>query len=242
MMKLKKAAFSFFFFVLIGLNSIAVAGEREKTETRNVKNFDAIEVSSGIELFLSMGNRESVKVVADDEIIDNVKTEVRGGTLHIYMRESNWLRSIFNWGFTQSRKVYVTVNELKRLGASSGSDVQSENTLKGDRLKIEASSGSDVTLDLVYKEVTLSTSSGSDARLSGRTKFFTANTSSGSDINARELQAQICKVSASSGSDASVSVTDELNANASSGAGVVYYGNPDVKNIDESSGGDVSGR
>jgi hypothetical protein len=242
MMKLKKAACSFFIFVLIGLNTTAIAGEREKTETRNVKKFDAIEVSAGIDLFVSMGNRESVKVVADDEIIDNVKTEVRGGTLHVYMKESNWLRSIFNWGSPQSRKVYVTVNELKRLRASSGSDAQSENTLKGDRLEIEASSGSDVKLDVVYKEVTLNSSSGSDARLSGRTKFFTASASSGSDINARELQAQICKVSASSGSDASVSVTEELNANASSGADVVYFGNPAVKNIDESSGGDVSGR
>jgi hypothetical protein len=37
-----------------------------------------------------------------------------------------------------------------------------------------------------------------------------------------------------------VNVTDELYAKASSGADVRYYGNPQVKDIDESSGGDVS--
>ena len=95
-MKLKKAAYSLLFFFLIGLNSTAIAGEREKTETRNVKKFDAIEVSAGIDLFLSMGNRESIKVVADDDIIDNVKTEVRGGTLHVYMKNNNSWFNIFN--------------------------------------------------------------------------------------------------------------------------------------------------
>jgi len=88
----------------------------------------------------------------------------------------------------------------------------------------------------------LSSSSGSDARLSGRAKFFTASSSSGSDINARDLEAQVCKVNVSSGADATVTATDELHANASSGADVRYYGNPKVVDIDESSGGDVSGR
>src|SRR6056297_2402496 len=159
MMKLKKAAYSLLFFFLIGLNSTAIAGEREKTETRNVKKFDAIEVSAGIDLFLSMGNRESIKVVADDDIIDNVKTEVRGGTLHVYMKNNNSWFNIFNWGSTRSKKVYVTVNELKRLCTSSGSDVKAENTLKGDELQVEVSSGSDVNLDVIYKDVSLKASS-----------------------------------------------------------------------------------
>jgi hypothetical protein len=76
-MKLSKAFISLLLIALIGLNSIAFAGEREKTETRNVKKFDAVEVSAGIDLFLSMGNRETVIVVAADDIIDNVKNEVR---------------------------------------------------------------------------------------------------------------------------------------------------------------------
>lgn len=224
----------------LGFNIQSFAGERDEIENRNVKSFDAIKVSAGIDLYITMGNNESVKVVADDDIIDNVKTEVRGGTLHVYMKNNNSWFNIFNWGSTRSKKVYVTVNELKRLCTSSGSDVKAENTLKGDELQVEVSSGSDVNLDVIYKDVSLKASSGSDARINGRAKTFSANASSGSDINARGLEAAICNVSVSSGADASVTVTDELNANASSGADVIYYGNPVIKNIDESSGGDVS--
>lgn len=222
--------------LVLGANIQSFAFSTEKTETRNLKDFDKIKVSSGIDLFVRMGETEEVKVVADGDIIDQVITEVKDGTLKIYMKQNNnW-----NWGITKSRKVYVSVKELERLEASSGSDVNSENTLTGESLKVSASSGSDVNLEIHYKNFTLDTSSGSDARISGITKNFEAESSSGSDIKAQDLESVICKVSVSSGSDATVNVSDELYANASSGADVRYYGNPQVKDINESSGGDVT--
>ncbi len=237
-MKTLKTLFTIILIATIGYNSDALAGNSDKTEIRNVKDFNAIKVSTGIDIYLKMGDSEEVKVVADDDIIDDLITEVDNGTLRIHMKKSNW-----NFlGFSKTRKVYVTVKELNEIDASSGSDVKSENTLKGETLKVKASSGSDVTLDIVYKNFSLDTSSGSDAKLSGKTKNFEAEASSGSDIHARDLESVICKVHVSSGSDASVTVSDELYARASSGADVYYYGNPQVKDIDESSGGDVTHR
>jgi hypothetical protein len=136
----------------------------------------------------------------------------------------------------------VKVTELEALHASSGSDVRSENTLEGSSFKVKASSGSDVYLDVIYKNLSMDCSSGSDARLSGKAKNFEAEASSGSDIHAKELKTQNAKLRASSGSDISVSVSDELTARASSGADIKYYGNPKMKDTNESSGGDVRGR
>jgi len=177
-----------------------------------------------------------VKIVADNDIIDELITDVKDGTLRIYMKKTNW----FSWGFNKSRKAFVSVKELNRIVASSGSDVRSENTLKGENLEVKTSSGSDVVLDVIYKNFSLDSSSGSDAKVSGKVKTFEAEASSGSDIKAQNLESGICRVKASSGSDASVNVSDELYAKASSGADIRYYGNPTIKEIDESSGGDVT--
>lgn len=238
-MKTSKNLFLLILLSIFGLNSAIYAGNNDKTEIRQVKNFDAIKVSTGIDLYITMGTSEEVKIVADNDIIDDIITEVKDGTLHIYMKKNNW----FNWGkISNSRKAYVSVTDLVKIDASSGSDITSENALKGERIEIEASSGSDVDLELVYKNVSVNTSSGSDAKLRGKAKTLTANASSGSDINARELETSICHVRVSSGSDATVKVTDEIYAKASSGADVRYYGNPGVKETDESSGGDISRR
>ena len=238
-MKTTKLLFTLVLSIIAGIG-IAANGHSDKTENRNLSNFKAIKVSTGIDLFITMGTTEEVKIVADDDIIDDLITEVSDGTLKIYMKQSNnW----FNWNSgNQTRKAYVTVKELKEIHASSGSDVNSENTLKGEDLKVSASSGSDIEIDVYYKNLKLDTSSGSDAKISGKTKNFEAEASSGSDIDAQNLESVICRISVSSGSDASVNVSEELYAKASSGGDVSYSGNPHVKDIDESSGGDVSHR
>ena len=233
-MKTIKHLFLIALIAVIGMGT-TFAGDNDKTENRSVKGFNAIKVSTGVDLHLRMGSSEAVKVVADEDIIDNLKTEVKDGTLHIYVKKNDW----FNWGGNKTRKAYVTVTELVELHASSGSDVYCENTLKGDKLEVRASSGSDVNLDVFYKNLSVDTSSGSDAKLKGKVKYLEVEASSGSDIKASDLESKICKASASSGSDITVNVTDEINARASSGADIRYYGNPQVRDTDESSGGDV---
>ncbi len=233
-MRKLKTLFILILITAIGINS-TYAGNSDENEIRKVKYFNAIKVSAGIDLYITMGETEEVKIVADDDIIDKLITEVKDGTLRIYMKDNNW----FNWSVRGSRKAYVTVKELVAISASSGSDVRSENTLKGESLKVKASSGSDVEIDIFYKSFSLDTSSGSDAKVSGKVKTFKAEASSGSDIKAQNLESTICKLRASSGSDITVKVSGELYAKASSGADIRYYGNPEIRDIDESSGGDV---
>ncbi len=237
-MKTLKTLFTLILVAAFGISQ-AIAGNSDETEIRQVKNFKEIKVSAGIDLYLTMGETEEVRIVADDDIIDDIKTEVKDGALHIYMKNNNW----FNWSrANKSRKAYVTVKELEAIRASSGSDVRTSNTLKGERLMVTASSGSDVEIDVFYKNLKIDTSSGSDARVSGKVKNLEAESSSGSSIKAQDLESQNCKAKASSGSDIFVSVSDEFYARASSGADIRYSGNPSVRDTDESSGGDIKQR
>lgn len=227
------------FMIAITSFGTVIAGNSDETQVRQLNSFHSIKVSTGIDLYLTMGNSEEVKVVADDDIIDELKTEVEGGILKIYMKRSNW----FNWSSgNKSKKVYVTVKELNKLSASSGSDVESTNTLEGESLEVQCSSGSDLKLDVYYKNLSLDTSSGSDSKIRGKVKTLRVEASSGSDINAGKLESAICYAKASSGSDITVNVSSEFYADASSGSDINYYGSPGIIDIDKSSGGDVSRR
>lgn len=230
------------FFTLILLCSLVLqttytlAGSRQ---TRKVEGFHGISVSSGIDLYLSQKTTEEVIVEADSEDLDKIITRVEGGILKIYIKEQSW----FNFGWNNHpRKVYVSFKELDKIEASAGSDVAGQSALKFDRLDVNASSGSDIKLELEANEISISSSSGSDVVLKGKTTKLHADASSGSDILAGELHSNNCRASVSSGSDIRVYVTGRLDANASSGGDIVYYGNPSEKEINESSGGDVHGR
>ncbi len=210
------------------------SSEKNGKQTRRTASFNGISVSSGIDLYLTQGNAEIVVVEADPDIIDDIITEVNDGILHIYLKKK------FNWVCNDDRAVYVTFDNLTKLDISAGADVEAENSFKLEDLEISVSSGADLEIDdLTAESVWLDTSSGSDAELSGKVVNFNASSSSGADISCANLISENCTVSVSSGADANVHVTKELKASASSGGDICYKGNPDRKDINESSGGDV---
>lgn len=221
------------FFQAEALLASQPGGSRQK---RDITGFHAISVTAGIDLYLTQKNTEEVFVEAEPDMLDKIITKVEGGILKIYMKEKSWFNLSRN---NEPRKVYVSFKTLDRLDASAGADINSQSTLKFDKLKVEASSGADVTLELEANELYVGSSSGSDIRVKGKSTTIQADASSGSDINASELEAKQCQASVSSGSDIRVNVTEVLDASASSGGDIIYYGNPKTKNISKSSGGDI---
>ncbi|POY37097.1 DUF2807 domain-containing protein [Solitalea longa] len=231
--------------VLIGSSTILYATDIKSnketrdvvTETRKVTGFHGINVSTGIDVFITQGTSEKVTVTASSNIIGKIKTVVNNGILEIYVDKTG--KDSWSWG-NETRKVYLTVKTLDAIVANSGSDVSTTNRLKADKLFAQSSSGSDLKLDLDVRDLICETSSGSDAELSGIAKSFNVQASSGSDVNAFHLTTEVCVANASSGSDIDVTVTKQLTADASSGGDVTYKGKPQKVVKNESSGGDIS--
>jgi hypothetical protein len=215
---------------------VHAAKEKTRSELRNVGAFSSIHVSSGIDLYLTQGKSQEVRVEAEPDLVGKIMTQVENGVLKVSIRDKmNW-----DLGWNLTRKVYVTFIDLQELNASAGSDVFSQNPFRLKELKISSSSGSDVRIDDLSAEfVSIVTSSGADAKVLGKTIRLYADASSGSDLDCRGLISEDCEVRASSGSDALVYVTGSIKARASSGGDVHYAGRPAHRDIDESSGGDI---
>ncbi|MDY7396564.1 head GIN domain-containing protein [Aureibaculum sp. 2210JD6-5] len=204
------------------------------TQDRKISSdFDAITVSHGIEVRLTMSDATSLSLEADENLHDIIITEAEDGVLRIYSEENIWS--------AKARKVYLTAENINKIKATSGSEVISENTISAGDFDIRVSSGADVRLMLDVGNLSCNTSSGSDARLKGNAGHFIASSSSGSNIRAKELTTKTCNAAVSSGADISVNVTDKLNAAASSGGGIRYSGNPTEVKKSSSSGGSIRG-
>ncbi len=212
-----------------------ISAQRSIEQDRRLGNFDAIEVSSGIDVYLSQGNGHELRVVADPDLMDDIVTEVSGNTLRIKMKGRKW--SGWNWSKSrESSKVYVTMQDLTELTASGGSDIVSETRFSGDQLAIETSGGSDVELNLKYNQLEARTSGGSDLDLEGTVGVFQVHASGGSDCSAQDLEVtDRCSIYASGGSDTDVTVYGDLQVDASGASDVHVYGDP--KNVRQSASG-----
>lgn len=178
---------------------------------RDHSGFTRVDASAGTDVEVTVGQSFSVDVSGPGA--ERVVTRVSGQTL-IIERQRGW-----SLGAPRQALVRVTMPRVEGLSASSGADLVATGV-----------NGGDITLD---------SSSGADLRVSGRCASVVADVSSGADIHAQELRCENGSVDASSGADARVFVSGRLNVDASSGGGVVAYGNPNIGNVDLSSGGSL---
>ncbi|MRT93169.1 head GIN domain-containing protein [Ancylomarina sp. 16SWW S1-10-2] len=234
--------FSLFLFALaLGTTSCVNAqfsGEKGNgnvvKQDREIGHFTAISAGTGLDVFVVQGETEAVTVEADENLQDNIITEVRGGKLIVKVEDR--IRK------AKAKSVYITLVNVNKINISSGCDFETKSTLNVKELDIEVSSGADAKLDIHADKLSCSVSSGADADLWGTANYFYAKASSGSDLDAHKLTAKTCKAKASSGADVSVNATEEIDASASSGGNVSYYGNPTKVDVNTSSGGDVNRR
>lgn len=199
-------------------------------------SFAAISVSSGINLYLSQGNEESLAVSASEQkYLDRLITEVVNGTLKIYYdnKGADWKPG------NKKLKAYVSFKTLQRLNVSSGSDALVNGNINADDFDLDVSSGADFKGAITAKTLSVDVSSGASINISGKSDKLKVDVSSGADFKGYDLVTDYCDASASSGAGVHVTINKELNAKASSGGDIKYKGTALIRDIKTSSGGSV---
>ncbi|HEX6846184.1 MAG TPA: head GIN domain-containing protein [Chitinophagaceae bacterium] len=221
-------------FALLALAGVITTASAQKTindanvQKRNVSGFHAIEVSGGIDLYLSQGDEAVAVSAAKVDDRDKIITEVKDGVLKIWYDWKN--SSKFDWG-NRKMKAYVSFKNIERLEGSGGSDILVDGTIKVAKLDMEISGGSDFDGKVETNELKVEASGGSDVDISGKAAKVTIDASGGSDFKGYELASDICNVEASGGSDVHITVNKELSANASGGSDVFYKGAGLIRDI-----------
>jgi len=227
-----KYRFSISFLLFLCLHFTAEAQSKRNVA---VKNFNSLSVSSGIDLYLTQAQSESLSIEGQQSAIDDIIVEQTGSAIRIHYK------SKINWNILRSApiKVYVHYKTLARLAASGGSDVFTQNLMRSQSLDVQASGGSDMNLNLVCKNLHLELSGGADVTLKGRSENLSLSASGGADVKAYSLITDYAKVAVSGGSDAYIYVQKGLDARASGGGDIHYKGNAVLKNTNPSHSGDI---
>jgi len=201
-------------------------------ESRDITGFTGVEVSTGIDVYLTEGDGFEVVVEADENLQDVILTEMRGDKLvvrtdHVHIRSA------------KSKKVHVTLPELSELKISSAGDCVGKTLFHCEDLRLSISSAGDLTLEVEADRIDLDISSSGDARISGSAALFNVSLSSAGDLHAFELIAGVVDANVSSAGDARVHATEEITMNASSAGNIYYMGDAKVVRSNSSSAGDI---
>jgi hypothetical protein len=205
------------------------------TETRSAsEDFTKIKISTGLDLYLTQGPRNEIIVEADENLHDIIITEIKDGTLKIYSEKNIWR--------AKARKVYVTIETLEGLSATSGADVYAKDIIKANNVNIAATSGADIRISLDADSVKTSATSGAGIEVSGIANNHTASSTSGASIDAYELRSKNVTVRVTSGADINVFASESIDAKATSGGDIDFKGSPKNVNKKSNSGGSISAK
>ncbi|WP_082780307.1 head GIN domain-containing protein [Rufibacter sp. DG15C] len=227
----KTTTFLMILMSFIGIASCAQAQDHNtvegngtiKSETRAVQGFTGLHISGGYEVFLTQGGQESLKIEGDANILPLIETKVTDGVLYVASKNNVNIRK------AKGLKLYVTVKDLKTLDLNGGIKLSTTNPLKGTALKLDASGGMHLDMDLDLKDLKVDLSGGSDITLRGTADNVTLEVSGATNLKATELKTQYLALDASGAGNAEVFASKELKVDASGIMSVGYKGSPKVQ-------------
>jgi hypothetical protein len=190
------------------------------TETREVDSFRRIKSSGGLDIYVTIGDAQSVTLTIDDNLADLVRTRVRGQTLKVDTDG----RSI---DAHRRSRLEITVPELEEVTVTGSGDAEVRGG-RSDLLEISITGSGDIELlDLDYEELIVQISGSGDVRADGQAEYLDIGISGSGDVDARDLEAVDARVKISGSGDVKVFAHQRLDVRVFGSGDVVYYGNPE---------------
>lgn len=194
-----------------------------KTENRNVKGFSSVDVSGAMDVYVMQDSSTSVKVEADENLLQYIVTENDNGTLVIRYEEGVELRP------KKGIRIYVSNPVYREFEASGACNYFGENRISStESIRIHVSGACDAAMEVKAPKVKVDLSGAGTISLRGETKDFEVDGSGSTNIKCFDLMAENTHVDISGAGSAQVFASVKLDVEVSGAADVKYKGNPAI--------------
>ena len=221
-------------FILLALLTLTInsnastkpAMNRAEDE-RPVSNFKGIAAGGSLDVKITIGNTESLRLEGDKDAIADITTEVIDGILTI-KHKTKWNDWARKYGRTKIT-VYITAKKISSLVMSGSGNMNVENTINSSELSATLSGSGSLTATANVKSLVSTISGSGNVNLSGKTDKLNITISGSGNFRGKDLAANQAAVQVSGSADVKVNVINTLEAVISGSGSVSYTGNPTVK-------------
>jgi hypothetical protein len=196
----------------VAVSGCSIGDDGPRTsQTRDVAAFTRIDNADSVDVRVHVGEPQRVRVRAGEKVVDDVRTSVRDGTLHI---------SFDHRGFGDGDPgVEASVPRLTGVDASGSGDVTADG-IEADAFEVRSDGSADIALQGAAGRLDVDMDGSGDAELG-------------------DLTARVAKVAVGGSGDADVRADDRLDVSVDGSGDVEYHGEPSLtKHLDGS--GDLS--
>ena len=185
---------------VVGRNQITGSGKLV-SESRVVGTFDGIQVTNFANVVIKQDTIESLRIEADDNIIDDVMTSLNGTSLVVGLRNGSYNNVTVN--------VYVSMKNIKLLESTGSAEFSTVNSIQTDSLSCIITGAGSITL-------------------AGKTNYEKIVITGSGNVHNANLVSSYCGVTISGAGSVEAQVTMQLDAIIAGSGTIIYSGNPAI--------------
>ena len=209
-------------FLLLFIESCSMFCEKGRgkivTETRELSNFDKIEIHGQGQVFLTKGSKPSIKLVIDSNLQKYIKAEVSGTKLEIY--ENKCIKEISEY------KIYITTSSLSDLLVDGSVKLSCDSVFTTNELKIKSTTSGEISLNFDAENIKLDAEGSGLLKLNGRAANFNIESEGAGSVQAYGLLAKNVNFEVTGAGTCEISVSEKLSGEVTGSGKLYYQGNP----------------
>jgi hypothetical protein len=210
------------------LSSAAYSATQDYEKDYPVQNINGIDLTLACELYIKQGDTESLKIEADEDVLDKIKVKQKDSIVYIKTDKKEY--DMDDWDV----EIYLTVKTLNSIDIGGAVKLENEGTLKSSKLSIDVSGAADIELNIEVEKLLADLSGAVNADLEGKADYVVIDMSGASKVDAEDLISRAVYLDFSGFGKADVHASEVLKVEMS-GMGVVRYsGNPGRINTESS--------
>ena len=184
----------------------------KRTRIRTLPEFYTLNISGNFEVMINAQSTQKIEIVAEDDILPYVVTEVHNKELNI-----STTKDLGKNAFVELR---ISMEKLKEINSSGVTEIV-VNNLNSEKFELNVSGAADLVAN-------------------GNANNFIINVSGASDVNAKNLKSKTVDVNISGAAEIVVNAVNKLDVDISGMGDIKYTGSPSKISKDISGFGTVS--
>lgn len=213
------------FFAACDISGERVDGNGNlKSENRNIRDVTKIKVSGSMDVFIETGV-PSVKVEADENVIQYIETEADNDWLEVKTRNNTNINS------RNPIKVYVTVRNISDLTVTGSGNITCEKKFSSNnKMSFSVTGSGKIIADINAPAVDASITGSGDLNIKGETRNADIQIMGSGNYICPDLKAENASVNIAGSGDANLFADVRLKATIAGSGDVKYKGNAAVEN------------
>lgn len=205
------------------------------TQQRETSDFTGIEISRAIKVFLVQGELKPITIEADDNLFPYIRTEVKNDVLKIDIPANIFIKKYADMN------VFISLPHLNRLSATTAARIDANiKTWFTDKIDLKAATGAQIKLHVNTREIDVQAETSALIEIKGTTYQLNADIQASARLKAKELKTEIANIKVSNTATVEIEVNKQIGYDLSTGAQLIYKGNPSISTTNISTGARVT--